>query len=285
MAELNEQVLRYQATGEGLEELLSLLSARVYAYPRLRGSRCEDDAGEFYLLCYPRLVRTLRRFREQGKPFEWYLQSVLRWQYLAYVRARRRREREWASGCLAAFWEPPPVEPEPALDPPGLFRQAAGLFQLEAGGRRVRRGERTRLLAWALKGVRSLSETQLRELAELSGVPPELLGQACARLRQGLLPHERRLELLVGRRTRAYSALCLLEQDLGREAEPIRREALARRVQKARRALCRSQRRIAAVRLAPSNRSIAAALGLPKGTVDTALYSLRRRQQAGAEAA
>jgi DNA-directed RNA polymerase specialized sigma24 family protein len=285
MAELNEQVLRYQATGQGLQELLSLLSARVYAYPRLRGSRCEDDAGEFYLLCYPRLVRTLQRFREQGKPFEWYLQSVLRWQYLAFVRARRRRERQWASGSLAAFWEPPPLEPEPGLDPPGLRRQAEGLFRLEAGGRRVRRAERTRLLVWALKRVRVLSEEEVQELAELSGFSPELLGQACARLRQALLPHERRLELLAGRRTRAYAALCLLEQELAREAEPARREALERRVQKARRALGRSQRRIAAVRLAPSNREIAAALGLPKGTVDSALYSLRRRRQAGAEAA
>ncbi len=285
MAELNEQVLRYQATGQGLEQLLSVLSSRVYAYPRLRGSRCEDDAGEFYLSCYPRLVRMLRRFREQGKPFEWYLQSVLRWQYLAYVRARRRRERQWTSGSLAAFWEPPLLEPEPAPERAGLRGQAAGLFRLEAGGRAVRRGERTRLLVWALKRVRTLSERELQELAELSGLLPEVLGRVCARLRQGLLPHERRLELLAGRRTRGYAALCLLEQELGREAEPARRAQLERRVQKARHALGRSQLRIAAVRLAPSNREIAAALGLPKGTVDTALYSLRRRRQSGAEAA
>jgi DNA-directed RNA polymerase specialized sigma24 family protein len=285
MAELNEQVLRYQATGQGLQELLSLLSTRVYAYPRLRGSRSEDDAGEFYLLCYPRLVRTLRRFREQGKPFEWYLQSVLRWQYLAFVRARRRRERLWSSGSLAAFWDPPPLEPESVPGPPGLRRQAAGLFHLEAGGRTVRRGERTRLLAWALKRVRLLCEEEVQELAELSGYSPEQLGQACARLRRALQSHERRLELLAGRRTRAYAALCLLEQELAREAEPARREVLEGRVRKARRALGRSQRRIAAVRLSPSNQEIAAALGLPKGTVDSALYSLRRRLQAGAEAA
>ncbi len=285
MATLNEQVLRYQATGQGLEELLSLLSAQVYAYPRLRGSRCEDDAGEFYLLCYPRLVRTLRRFREQGKPFEWYLQSVLRWQYLAFVRARRRRERQWSSGSLAAFWEPPALAAEPSADLPGLRRQAVGLFRLEGGGKAVRRAERTRLLVWALKRVRSLSEGEIQELAELSGLTVELLAQVCARLRQGLLPHERRLELLAGRRTRAYATLCLLEQELGRESEPARRALLEKRVQKARRALGRSQRRIAAVRLAPSNREIAAALGLPKGTVDTALYSLRRRRQSGAEAA
>jgi RNA polymerase sigma factor (sigma-70 family) len=281
MTELNEQVLRYQQTGQGLEELLSRLSASVYGYPRLRGSRCEDDAGEFYLLCYPRLLRTLRRFREQGKPFEWYLQSVLRWQYLAYVRARRRRERQWASGSLAAFWEPPPLEPGPAPDRPSLRSEAAGLFRLEGGGA-VRRGERTRLLAWALKRVRLLSEQEVRELAELAGVPLEPLEQACVRLRQGLLPHEHRLALLAGRRTRAYSALCLLEQDLLREAEPWRKEQLALRLQKARRALRRSQQRIASVRLEPSNREIAAVLGLPKGTVDTALYCLKRRQEAEA---
>ena len=250
MAELNEQVLRFQATGQGLEELLSLLSARVYAYPRLRGSRSEDDAGEFYLLCYPRLVRTLRRFREQGKPFEWYLQSVLRWQYLAYVRTRRRRERLWTSGSLAAFWEPPELREEPAPEPPGMRRRASGLFRLEDGSGAVRRGDRNRLLAWALKQVRTLSAAELRELAGLAQVDPELL-----------------------------------EQELGRETEPGRREALELRVRKARRALCRSQRRIAAVRLTPSNREIAAALGLPKGTIDTALYSLRRRQQAGPKAA
>ena len=282
MTELNERVLRYQATGQGLEELLSLLSARVYGYPRLRGSRCEDDAGEFYLLCYPRLLRTLRRFREQGKPFEWYLQSVLRWQYLAYVRVRRRRERQWSSGSLAAFWEPPALEPEPALERPSLSREAAGLFRLEAGGTEVRRGERTRLLAWALKRVRTLSQSEVEELARLAGVGPELLDRVCAQLRQALLPHEQRLALLAGRRTRAYAALCLLEQELLREAEPGRKDALALRLQRARRALRRSQQRITSVRLVPSNRAIAAALGLPKGTVDTALYSLKRRREAEA---
>jgi len=286
MAELNEQVLRFQESGQGLRELLELLSARVYAYPRLRGSRCEDDAGEFYLLCYPRLVRTLRRFREQGKPFEWYLQSVLRWQYLAFVRARRRRERQWASGSLAAFGEPPRLEAEPEPDAPGLCSQAAGLFRLEekAGGG-LRRGERTRLLAWALKRVRSLSAAELEELARMAGVPSEELEQACARLRQALLPHERRLAMLAAGRTRAFASLCLLEQDLARETEPGRREALAARLARARRSLGRSQRCIASVRLAPSNRELAAVLGLPKGTVDTALYSLRHRRRDETEAA
>jgi RNA polymerase sigma factor (sigma-70 family) len=278
MTELNEQVLRYQRTGEGLEQLLAMLSARVYAYPRTRGSRCEDDAGEFYLLCYPRLLRTLRRFREQGKPFEWYLQSVLRWQYLSYLRARRRRERQWSSGSLSVLWDPPPAEPEPRAAPPGLAAEAAELFRLEEGGR-VRRGERTRLLVWALKRVRELGPEEVGHLAVLSGWAVERLEQACAYLRQALQPHEQRLRLLAGRRAGAYAELCLLEQELPREADPARREVLARRLERTRRRLRRSQAGIAGVRLAPSNREIAAALGLPKGTVDTALFSLKRRCQ------
>jgi len=275
MTELNEQVLRYQRTGEGLDQLLDLLSARVYAYPRSRGSRCEDDAGEFYLLCYPRLLRTLRRFREQGKPFEWYLQSVLRWQYLSYLRARRRRERRWSSGTLAVLWDPPLTEPEPRSDSPGLIREAAALFRLDAEGR-VRRGERTRLLVWALKRVRQLGPGEVQGLAGLSGWPGDRLEQACARLREDLLPHERRLALLAGRRSSAYAELCLLEQELGREPDPGKRDRLAGRLERARRTLRRSQESIAGVRQAPSNRQIAAALGLPKGTVDTALFTLKR---------
>jgi len=281
MTELNEQVLRYQQTGQGLEELLSRLSASVYGYPRLRGSRCEDDPGEFYLLCYPRLVRTLRRFREQGKPFEWYLQSVLRWQYLSYLRARRRRERQWNSGTLAVLWDPPPAEPEPRPDSPELTLEAAALFRLDAGGK-VRQGERTRLLVWALKKVRELGPAEVRTLAELSGWPAERLEQACACLRQALVPHEHRLALLAGRRAAAYAELCLLEQELSGEPDAGKRGVLARRLARVRRTLRRSQESIAGVRRAPSNREIAAALGLPKGTVDTALFSLKRRAQARA---
>ena len=105
MGTLTERVLRFQETGQGQAELLACVAARVYGYPRVRGSRSEDDSGEFYLFFYPRLLRSLRRFRDQGKPFEWYLQSVLRWQYLIYVRVKRRRERQWNAGALPAFWE------------------------------------------------------------------------------------------------------------------------------------------------------------------------------------
>ena len=69
MSALNTRVLDYQRTGAGLEELIDRLSPRIYYYPRHRPGLDEDDCGDFYVYFYPRLIRTLKHFREQGKVF------------------------------------------------------------------------------------------------------------------------------------------------------------------------------------------------------------------------
>jgi hypothetical protein len=285
---LTEQVLRYQRTRQGLKELLALLAGEIYAYPRCRGSRTEDDGGEFFLFFYPRLLRTLERFQDQGRPFEWYLHSVLRWHYLGFLRWKRRRERSWSAGALPALWEPqpgcqPPAEGasmEPRAEAPRLPgwlpAEVAVLFALEPGACLQKPAGRKRLLIWALKQVRSLHEADLGRLAAWTGTGEERLQGLCAELRGRLERRERRLGLLVERRNRAFTALQLAQQALAGEPEPEARALLAKRAARARRCLHRSQERIARVPLEPSNRELALALGLPKGTVDTSLYWLKR---------
>ncbi len=286
---LTERVLCYQRTGQGLKELLALLAGEIYGYPRCRGSRAEDDGGEFFLFFYPRLLRTLERFQDQGRPFEWYLHSVLRWHYLGYVRWKKRRERCWAAGALPALWEPQlvygPADAKPIAEPqseafalPGwLGPEMADLLQLKNGTCLKKPVDRKRLLIWALKQVRSLREPDMEKLEAWTDTAEERLRALCSVLREGLERRERRLGLLVERRNRAFAALQLAQQALAGEAEPACRALLARRVDRARRCLRRSQERMARVPLQPSNRELAQALGLPKGTVDTSLYWLKRR--------
>ncbi len=286
---LTERVLRYQRTRQGLKELLALLAGEIYGYPRCRGSRAEDDGGEFYLFFYPRLLRTLERFQDQGRPFEWYLHSVLRWHYLGFVRWKRRRERGWAAGALPALWEPLPVSGPAAEDtclesrteafelPGWLGPEVADLLSLEGRTPLRKPADRKRLLVWALKQVRSLQEPDLARLAAWTGIEEERLCALCAGLRERLVRRERRLELLVQRRNRAFAALQLAQQALAGEPDPAGRAPLAGRAARARRCLRLSQERIARVPLQPSNRELAQALGLPKGTVDTSLYWLKCR--------
>jgi hypothetical protein len=296
---LTERVLRYQRTRQGLKELLALLAGRIYGYPRCRGSRAEDDGGEFFLFFYPRLLRTLERFQNQGRPFEWYLHSVLRWHYLGFVRWKRRRERSWAAGALPALWEPQPGggpaaegssrenRAEPFELPGWLGPGVTDLLSLEHGAFLERPADRKRLLVWALKQVRSLREPDLEKLSAWTGIGEERLRALCAGLREHLAGRERRLAMLVERRNRAFAALQLAQQALAAEPEPAGRALLAGRAARARRCLHLSQERIARVPLQPSNRELAQALGLPKGTVDTSLYWLKRRlaQRARADAA
>jgi hypothetical protein len=286
---LTERVLLYQRTREGLQELLARLAGKIYGYPRSRGSTAEDDGGEFFLFFYPRLLRTLERFQDQGRPFEWYLHSVLRWHYLGFVRWKRRRERSWAAGALPELWAPmlasePPADGPIAEDraespdlPFWLPPEVAAVFRLEHGRGPGRQADRKRLLIWALKQVRSLQEQDLDRLAAYTGTGEEQLRRVCAELRDRLERRERRLGLLVERRNRAFTTLRLAEQALADEPDPAARALISERLQRARRCLRRSQERIARVPLRPSNREVAQALGLPKGTVDTSLYWLKCR--------
>jgi DNA-directed RNA polymerase specialized sigma24 family protein len=69
----------------------------------------------------------------------------------------------------------------------------------------------------------------------------------------------------------------LLERDLLLEVEPDLRSELVLSLNELRGRLRSLQRKTRRVRLHPSNREIAELLDIPKGTIDTSLYWLRRQ--------
>ena len=102
---LTRRVLAFQRTGDGLQELIEDLALRIYHFPRIRRGCGEDDCGDFYLFFFPRLIKILGRFRDQGLPFESYLHAVLGWQLRSYVRRRRQEERCWETARRPELWE------------------------------------------------------------------------------------------------------------------------------------------------------------------------------------
>src|SRR5512135_3748450 len=95
MNDLTQKVLAYQKTGHGLREIVEEIGPRVYQFPRRTMGWDEDACGDFYVFIHPRLIRLLERFRDQGRPFESYLWSVLNWQLRNFARDRSRAERGW----------------------------------------------------------------------------------------------------------------------------------------------------------------------------------------------
>ena len=73
----------------------------------------------------------------------------------------------------------------------------------------------------------------------------------------------------------------MLQQDLVWEVDPVVKAELALSLCDLRRRLRTLQQAVRRVRLHPSNREIAELLQIPKGTVDTSLYWLRKQLSGG----
>jgi len=277
MENLTSRVLEYQRSRSGLEGLVAEIAPRVLRYPRRRFGWDEDACSEFYLYFHPRLLRVLGRFRDQGKPFETYLASVLQWQAISFARRRSRDEQAWAMGARLA----PESAPEPD-EAPDLERfPARSSSPKRAPVPRFGESDRRSLLFLVLKCCRRLDPADLAAASEATGVGPERLAGLFEQLRAGMELVERRLAALRERRNRAFSEARLLETQLAGHPQPAAAELLRQRLDAANRRMHAAVARMARVRRDPTNREIARALGIPKGTVDCGLFWLKRRLAGG----
>jgi len=273
---INSLVLYYQNTGLGLAEILKILSPRIYNYPKSKYRSSEDDCGEFYLYFYPRLLRTLSRFRDQGKPFDWYFNSVMRWHYREYCQRKLKSEARWELSRSPCFWLLSDYAP-PLL---------GATFQSDKfKTARLKKTDRKRILFLALKNARSLNDSMVPLVSRLTGVHEEKLIEMVEKLQEKLCTKEVRLHKLYLRRNRTFCRILALQRDLLGQTDAGQRAETAVKLAGLQERLHSTQSKIRRVNLRPSNREIAELLEVPKGTVDTSLYWLRNRWNAGRLAA
>ena len=276
MESLNTLVAYYQNTGLGLAEIMKCLALRIYNYPLGKRQASEDDCGEFYLFFYPRLIRTLERFQDRGKPFEWYFNSVLHWHYKVYCARKRKEQTRWAVARNVLFWELPEPGSETLLPNPDVC-SGQKVIPLDRFGGSRESTCRKRILLLALKNARQLDDNAVSWISQLTGVKEEHLIGMIERLRANLYKREIRLHKLYRRQNKIFTKIFLLQRDLLWEVDPEIKASLALSLCELRRTLRSVQGKIRRVRLHPSNREIAELLQIPKGTIDTSLYWLRRQ--------
>ena len=133
-----------------------------------------------------------------------------------------------------------------------------------------------RMLFALLKTAHLLDPRQFDVLVHATGCHADGVLRLLSRLDRFRRPALARCDYLRERRNQAFANYHLTARAMYHEpGSPAHLRAVARQ-KRARRTLARSQSELARVRVAPTNRQIAAILGIPKGTVDTGLYSLQR---------
>jgi hypothetical protein len=297
---LHELVVSYRASGEGKERIMERVAALVYSSHGKFGFDDEDDAAEALFKHRGRIVRLVDRFEDRGIPFDACLATSLR--YLAKTVRRNRRlasDRELVcesailSGSAQGEGAEMPYlfgfsedeEPEGgscAAPRPAPRRRPRARGGSVRCGAMERAAYSSRLVYLAIKCAWEIDEEGVARVADSAGVEREWLASAVEQARRSLESERSRVETLVQRRNASWCRQRLLESRMGVEADPYRRRRLEASLERERARCAKAKAELGNLRTIVPNSVVARILGVPKGTVDSGLYYLRRRYDLGA---
>lgn len=271
---LTQAVLQFQQGALPLDHVRNLVLVEAFSHLGRYRRKGEDEVSEFLLVFHERIPGLLRRFHHQGLPFRHFLLRTLRWQWNSFKAERARLRRlDWLTASAWVGEEVAEAGNETETEAEGSDSEP--LVGLQAV-------DRQRLVLLALKSAPYLSDRQVEAISRQSGVDLAWL-QACQqRLQTVALTRLHRNHSLVERRGEALYRRLLAEDDARREVDPERRARFEKRAQHYRSRLANLDHQKQTLSISPTHRELARLLGLPKGTVDSSLYHLKRTLKASA---
>jgi hypothetical protein len=277
--DLNELVSAYRTNGEGRELIMEKVAALVYGAHRRYGFDDEDDAANALLKFHGRIARLVDRFEDRGLPFDAYLATSLR--FLAKTaRRERRRGAEREGVCERAAFVDAAEDASAVAE--GTARAVAGRRPRARGGVIPRcqaeaAAYSSRLVFLAIKCAWEIDEEGVSRVAASAGVDGEWLAAAVEQARRSMASERSRVEALTERRNASWTRLRLLELRLAEETDPYKRAKLLSAKGREERRFANVREELGSLRTIVPNSVVARILGVPKGTVDSGLYYLRKR--------
>ncbi len=295
-------------TGKGYETLFRTISLYVYQFP-LRYKYCtEEDCAEFYLSFYSRIPNIIDHYREQGKGIEAYIRTCLKWHIKTYLKSKLKENRiqqfaftEWKLN--APTW----VESETLREEGGAFgmelressppllkatewqdngksyliknntiRKNKSSKKQEKVKPRISGKQAKKLLLLCLKAAYDLEDRTIQSIAQSIGLHHEVLFHLIEATRSTLLEKEERFRMLQEKRNKLYFRICFLEEDMNRCTSVLEKESLIQRLARLKYHFQKLHRKLSHHYLAPSHQKVAEILGIPKGSIDSTLYYLKK---------
>ncbi|MEI8096450.1 MAG: hypothetical protein WCG80_19735 [Spirochaetales bacterium] len=267
--ELTQRVLAVQAGLQPRKDVEDSILLMVFQHLRNYHRNDEDDVSGFLLEFAGRIGGLVDRFEDRGIPFQHYLMRSMRWQWTSY---KARRDHETAQGMLLA--EPDNLDygtPEQGLNPDNAA-QAVGAAMAPLEDPTLQ----SRLLMLALKQATLLEESQIEEICRLASVDLSWLQALVQEVRQLVEPQQERKQHLTERQSEVYWQRLVAEARARREPDPDRRALWEKRAAMYRERLANLQTRRTAMTVVPTHLDLSRLLGIPKGTVDSGIYHLKK---------
>ena len=227
-----------------------------------------EDYGDYISWLYPRISRAIDSYRETGASFETYIGAMVRMTAKEY---RSRYMRNYISEYAA--W----TAQIPSMDICENAPEYDVCVAVEKGKPMAVRNPR-QLLILVLKCCSYVSVDFLEKISPTLGVEPEVLNNMISRLREQKVKREREIELMRERVNCQLFRCIFYEQTLQTiSGDNAAARRMRERLERGRNRLIKMRKRLARMRLEPTNNQIAELLGIAKGTVDSALHTLKLR--------
>jgi hypothetical protein len=283
---LTQTVLKYQKTGDGLDTIVNRISILAYEYPKRFRGMSRESCSDFYCSFHPKIIPMVDRFEYQEKPFEMYLYASMKWHLKGFIRRQKKKETVERVFMQPTFWDESlsvRESSEPIL-PQCLTNHARRVLEVDSNGRIVEPSIRKRVMCLLLKGGDGLSATKLEAVARLIECDLEWVHESLGTLRESRNQHYRRRRLLEIRRNTHYLKINCLQEQWDLAEYPEERQRITEEIDLERAILSKLNFLISRTRLTPTHQAISEITGIPKGTIDSGLYTIRRELQETSQA-
>ena len=266
---LTKKVLAFQHSGRGRGLLVHEIVLFVYSSFMLKTSLSEDQTGEFLCFFYRDLDHLINCFSYQGKPFEAYLNVILKWRLKSFL-SRISRKKEAISIVNDARFvniiqqEYPVLEREAVrVDP-----QTAEFVQSTT--------DKKRILILFMKEYVTTDPEYLPHVAHMTGFPEKWIEVRAEMLKRMVYRRIKRYRVLSEKRNRTFFKLYLTEKKLADAYTTEDISTYAAEIKILNKRLLITNKELSRVSFHPTNREISMVTGIPKGTIDSGLFYLRK---------
>ena len=292
MTLLTHQVLSYKYTKKYYRQLRDAVSIFIYKFPMFCRGYDEDDRGNFLLFMQHKISGIINRFDYYNVTFEGYLMKILHWQIKDYARHRIIKTAKRYSEFFMHYHEAESEyvychntnalfvgEPEPlSLTIKNRMPiNKNSKISINKNGIITDRVLARRIILLTMKTCIWLDENQLQSIAYATGYRIGWLRSACHRLNMIVWERRRHFELLCQRRNSLFLKIIGLQNDLQNDVLSDKHPAIAERLHRARLRFNRLIQQINGTHRYPTNYEVSRELNIPKGTVDSGLFYVRRQ--------
>jgi hypothetical protein len=227
----------------------------------------QGDRIDFLCWFYPILRRTIERYDGKIAPFGAYIATTLRYSFRYYNRRKRKRAASeidcWNASNDDLFVCEPEITDESDEDMPGSYNLNSP----------------KQVLLVLLKSYYYVSDSLIDKASASIGMSPEVLGKMVDKLRCSQIKKIERLQKLTGTAHCLYYRCLGYERRLSEKGEnTYLNRMISQRLDRSRKRLANIRKRLKSMRIEATNNELSEVMGLPKGTIDSRIATIKSKQ-------